>query len=211
MLFDLNLLLTIPQAIHSIRELLKGGFTEKLPPSNDDIQLVTNRLEGLTETLKLFAASFQELDAWKEIHDITNRLREHLNAIYIEGIKTDNINTFRADFNYEATSTVVLREIRQMRKAGFCIAQIENYPESYHNLIGDLSYTNKERKAWNIIITHSIEDLKYNTEEGVPNNIYRGMELLTNYINRLNHLADLKLKEIISEYTKKMTQLESLI
>lgn len=81
MLEEGKLILAIPAAIKAAIEVfdrLGAGGRGQVEPGRDEIAEAQNKLEDVMKQIKVFSVMAEELEAWKTLHTLTNRLRVDL-------------------------------------------------------------------------------------------------------------------------------------
>jgi len=208
----LEAILAIPSAIHSTVELIKhvrksadigaaeGGLLDR----------VDKDICAILENLDQFSKSSKDLEAWKEVHHITQRLAMNLTDTF------RFINSGRQNFLFKFN-----QEIRGMISAEFMTARRkdEALPElrvlstkiAIFNLVQEIPGIETDGKRWDLYIISAVSDAERALNDGNLSYFFDIVTQLYETVSHLNMLADYRLKEGVAKYHNVMQRLHSEI
>lgn len=201
-MIDSTTILAIPPAIHALRELfsdfIKTGA--KRPSFSADLERAKTQLDNVFLGLQTIANTSRELEAWKRIHHITNRL------------DTDLVETFPSVATRSRTEFVALCDDKFRRTVDSELRSADRQAASLPELrllmgkkelldalkMPDASLRTDGELWYNCLLSWWKEALGA-VEDGNFGTVYDKLTKLRQLSTDLNSLADDRIKGIIEE------------
>jgi hypothetical protein len=160
-----------------------------------------------------FAVSFDELEAWKQIHHISNTLRNNFKKSFSHVSRAADSHYFERKIYNISVKDDILDDINSLydeRQAGTLLKKymLEKKLYKYTMSLKDADVSNKE---WHIRTEELISDTESAAKAGTPQLIFDSLRDLSRYINLSNTLADDSLIKGISKYHQVVNELRKAL
>lgn len=209
-----SIIWAIPGAIKATIDIIKSIRKNNGKVDEKSVDLLINNINNIRKGVLEISVNFEEIDTWKQVHDITNKLRVLCENIYNGCVKTTIIDDFLDEPDPKNIKRTVEKEIKEMQKPSMPLMELAYFNDRYQCPEG-LLYTSDEKKQWDKVINDSIEELReyadYSGGTGNLKNFYLCFERFQTFINRINHNADDQLKNLITDYAKSILKLKNQI
>jgi len=199
-----SLLISIPGAIDSVLNIIDClKKNESLSASSQqELNQIRKGICEVYNTLSEFTISFNEIAAWKSVHEITNRILTDLSEVFIliNGSKdsydfVNNIFPTKRENIIRGIKTMFLNE-SSMPKICFYETKSE-----FMSILICLKDTNDDKIHWHEWIRKNVNlALKEAEDYSHGKEVYGLLGSLYRYCMVLNHLADKTIIDCITKY-----------
>lgn len=207
-----SIILGIPPAIESILNLIDrlraGGRLQ-----SETLEELSH-LRGMTDQVKQqlhdFAVAFDELEAWKWVHDITNLVFADLDETFRAVNGSGDAQVFADEtFSDKSSRKRILSELRSMSNVNQTLPKLGVYRANtrLRAVIGDLHETNEDRLPWCELVTALIDKAKMEINDRHPKETFNALDHLYRYCSDLNSRANEAIRKGVTRFGKVMDDL----
>lgn len=204
-------ILNVPTAIDSARNLLKGlrdrsDLPGGVPPELDS---AIAQLSRAKDCLCEFAVAFDELEAWKLLHDITSKMRHQLGDSFAHRTAMHANPTEYAKTFYDVGKPMLERQCKNLYLQEGAIGLLQEKLDtgkldplhpSFQDFVVPGPKPHALKRAWHVELQEAVSLLAEKNSD--PQEVFKQIFYLDRFVGSLNAKANGSILRAITEYAR---------
>ncbi|MCH8852333.1 MAG: hypothetical protein IID41_06720 [Planctomycetes bacterium] len=206
-------ILAVPSAVDAALSLL-ARIRERKDLSEtvaQDISKAESELSAVKDSLAKFAVAFDELDAWKQVHDLSSTFKHDLrDAIAYRMTMKDRSQDYANAFGTSQRSKVLdqLDSLYDGKGAitalnsGVRNGEFSSIDQKLNEVVADAGGTPIPGAVWHEYLKGLVESLREHTHKPDGTKVFEELFYLDRFLGSLNSQANKSIMDAVEEYAK---------